>query len=177
MLDELLCQVVSLVDTKDELLLAPFCLSLCFFFFDLLGLCRLLFAIFFIAVIIFIFVRVIRLLCSSILLRDILFKVFGVEKVWVPCIHYLEKEVGLLDDPPELPPNFDILLEWRNSQFDVAFLDRGQIAPPLQKRQTLLLVNLLSRHALLPSGPSRDFQWPVLRVVDVLVGQEFVDHG
>jgi len=67
MLDELLREVVGLVDTEDELLLVLFFLFLLFFLVSLFGLCRFCFSIFLFGII-FIFVRVNRLLCSRILL-------------------------------------------------------------------------------------------------------------
>ena len=64
-------------------------------------------------------------------LRDVLLQVLRVEEVRVTGVNDLEQEVGLLDDAPELLPDFDVLLERRDCQFDVSLFDGGEVPSPL----------------------------------------------
>ena len=108
---------------------------------------------------------------------DVGLKILRVEKVWVSGVHNLKQNIRPFDNTPELLPNFNVLLERSNGQFDIIFFNSCKVSSPFKKRYVFLLVDLLSRHLFIPSWSSWNFHWLVLWIFDALIIQEFVEHS
>jgi len=97
--------------------------------------------------------------------------------MWDTCIHDLEEEVWFLDHAPKLFPDFYVLFEWGDGQFDVVFFHCCDVSAPLQKGHVFLLMNFMSSHLLVPCWSPWDLQRSILRIDQALWREELVNKA